>query len=306
MSVWRVRSQATADDAEIFDGVLSQHDGKGAAMLSELGAIGKSVAWPSQAISEETARLKAQVQWLTSQQEIWQTWQGRLEGLLAKFWPEATAHLSLPSATLLRVLREYGGPRGLAADAQAAVKLAKWGRRWMTAEKIAALLSSARGTLGVRMTVAEEEYVQKCAQAAWAAGQEVQAAQAALTKLSQGHAVINRLAESVGRNTACVLFTMLGDPHNDPCGAAYRKGMGLNLKERSSGKHQGQLKITKRGPSIVRRWLFFAALRLVQQGPLRPWFEANVRRTDRSHHKLGRRTHRLPQPVEHRSPHARR
>ena len=112
LAVQRVRSQATSDYAEIFDGVPSQHDGKDAAMLAELGAIGKSVAWPSQAISEETARLKAQVQWLTAHQEIWQTWQGRLEGLLAKFWPEATQQLSLQSATLLRVLREYGGPRG--------------------------------------------------------------------------------------------------------------------------------------------------------------------------------------------------
>ena len=85
LAVRRVRSQATSDYAEIFDGVPSQHDGKDAAMLAELGAIGKSVAWPSKAISEETARLKAQVQWLTAQQEIWQTWQGRLEGLLSKF-----------------------------------------------------------------------------------------------------------------------------------------------------------------------------------------------------------------------------
>ncbi|MFM9962116.1 MAG: hypothetical protein ACKV2Q_12925 [Planctomycetaceae bacterium] len=38
--------------------------------------VGKSVSWPSKAISEVTARLKAQVQWLTAQQEIWQTWQG--------------------------------------------------------------------------------------------------------------------------------------------------------------------------------------------------------------------------------------
>lgn len=274
LEVRRVRSQATSDYAEIFDGVPSQHDGKDAAMLAELGAIGKSVAWPSQAITEETARLKAQVQWLTAQQAIWQTWQGRLEGLLAKFWPEATAPLSLQSATLLRVLREYGGPRGLAADEQAAVKLAKWGRHFMTAEKITALLNSARGTLGVRMTAAEEEYVQQCAQAAWAAGQEVQKAEATLKTLSHGHAVIERMAESVGRNTACVLFTLLGDPHDYPCGMAYRKAMGLNLKERSSGKHQGQLKITKRGPSIVRRWLFFSALRLVQRGPIRRWFEA--------------------------------
>jgi hypothetical protein len=37
--------------------------------------------------------------------------------------------------------------------------------------------------------------------------------------------------------------------------------MGLNLAERSSGKWQGKLKISKRGSSKVRRWLYMAALR---------------------------------------------
>ena len=54
--------------------------------------------------------------------------------------------------------------------------------------------------------------------------------------------------------------------------------MGLNLKERSSGKHQGQLKITKRGPAIVRKWLYFAALRAVQDPAVKGWFEAKKAR----------------------------
>ncbi len=278
LAVRRVRSQATSDDAEIFEGVPSQQDGQDAAMLAELGAIGKSVAWPARAITEETARRKALVPWLTAQQELWQTWLGRLEGLVSKSWPEATSVLSLRSATLVRVLREYGGPRGLTADAQAASKLAKGGRRWMTVPKIAALLTSARTTLGVRMTAAEEESLKPCATAACDAGRAVKETPSELQKLSRGHKVIERLSESVGRVTACVLFVALGDPHEYHCGAAYRKAMGLNLKERSSGKYQGQLKITKRGPSIVRRWLFFSALRLVPQGPVRRWFEAQKKK----------------------------
>ena len=54
----------------------------------------------------------------------------------------------------------------------------------------------------------------------------------------------------------------------------YRKAMGLNLKERSSGKHQGKLRITKRGPSIARRWLYFAAMRTIQEPAVRRWYEA--------------------------------
>ena len=48
----------------------------------------------------------------------------------------------------------------------------------------------------------------------------------------------------------------------------------MNLKERSSGKYQGHLKITKRGSSLARRWLYFAALRMVQKAGIREWFVA--------------------------------
>jgi hypothetical protein len=86
------------------------------------------------------------------------------------------------------------------------------------------------------------------------------------------------MASVVGKATACVLFVTVGDPRNFPCGAAYRKAMGLNLKERSSGKFQGQLRITKRGSSAARRWLYFAALRLIMRSSVRSWFEAKKRK----------------------------
>ncbi len=76
----------------------------------------------------------------------------------------------------------------------------------------------------------------------------------------------------VGTVTACVLWVQLGNPQDYHCGAAYRKAMGLNLKERSSGRWQGQLKISKRGSSVVRRWLYLAALRWVRQEPVRTWY----------------------------------
>ena len=74
------------------------------------------------------------------------------------------------------------------------------------------------------------------------------------------------------------MFAMVGDPHDYHCGAAYRIAIGLNLKERSSGQQKGQLKITKRGPSAARRWLFIAALRHAQSGPVRSWFEAKKKK----------------------------
>ena len=116
--------------------------------------------------------------------------------------------------------------------------------------------------------------MKQCAAMALAAYRETQKARLKLERLAQGNEVIERQAKVVGAATACMLWAALGDPRDYPCGEAYRKAMGLNLKERSSGKYQGQLKITKRGPSIVRRWMYFAAMRTVRLAFVKPWFEA--------------------------------
>jgi len=106
----------------------------------------------------------------------------------------------------------------------------------------------------------------------------VQQTKTALRKLVERSITLQRMATVVGPATACVLYLTMGDPHNYSCGAAYRKGMGLNLTERSSGQYQGVLKISKRGPSLARRWLYMAALRQLQDAAVRPWDEAKKKR----------------------------
>ena len=46
LEAYRVSPKAAHDYAEIFDGVPSQHDGKDAAVVAELLAMGKAKAWP--------------------------------------------------------------------------------------------------------------------------------------------------------------------------------------------------------------------------------------------------------------------
>ena len=82
----------------------------------------------------------------------------------------------------------------------------------------------------------------------------------------------------VGVPTACVLWVSTGDPRDFDSAGAYRKAMGLNLAERSSGTYQGRLRISKRGSARTRQWLYFAVLRLVQQCGVRPWYEAKKAR----------------------------
>ena len=102
-----------------------------------------------------------------------------------------------------------------------------------------------------------------------AARAEIARSQRSLEELAKGNAVIQSQARAVGVATACVLWIHLGDPQQYHCAAAYRKAMGLNLVERSSGMYQGKLRISKRGSAQVRRWLYLAVLRSVATYPVR-------------------------------------
>jgi len=135
LEVHRVSPKNASDYAEVFDGVPSQHDGKDAAVVAELSAQGRSWPWPMPMPTEAEQELAYQVEWMDGQRRQMMLWCGRVEALLSRHWPEATRLLPLGSGTLLRVLAEYGGPRGLAAAADALQRVQGWGRHYLSAEK---------------------------------------------------------------------------------------------------------------------------------------------------------------------------
>jgi transposase len=272
LTVHRVSTKMAADYAEIFDGVPSQHDGKDAAVVAELAAQGRSWAWPWQTTSATEQEMEYLVDWLDAQRRQMVVWLGRVEGLVSRHWPEATRVLRLRSGTLLRVLAEYGGPETLLADPDALPRLLAWGRRFLSTARAEDLLASAADTVGVLQGPWDRQKMQRYAAQVLECRQQQRRAVARLQLLAREKAVIAAQAEVVGTATACVLWVHLGNPANYHCGAAYRKAMGLNLAERSSGAYQGKLKISKRGPGTVRRWLYLAALRQVQHEPARSWY----------------------------------
>ena len=87
------------------------------------------------------------------------------------------------------------------------------------------------------------------------------------------------LAPVVGHTTAGAVFAEVGDTRSYPSARAFLKAMGLNLKEKSSGTIQGQLKITKRGPSRVRHYLWLAVFRWIQKDPIaNAWYQRKKQR----------------------------
>lgn len=278
LPVLRVGGKAAHDYAEVFDGVPSQHDGKDAAVISELASFGKGRHWPHQMPEAGTAQLAYWVDWLDGHQRIRQLWLGRLEALLARHWPEVTQLLGLSSVTLMKILAHYGGPGALVSDGDAAKHLAGWSRRAADSPRVVNLLASARSSIGVAQQPTDAQRVREAAALALAAHRETQRASDQLSELASSTETLRRMGEAVGMATASVLWVVVGDPRKYVSAAAYRKAMGLNLKEHSSGRWQGSLKITQRGPSLARRWLYFAALRLIQDPVVRPWYEAKKAR----------------------------
>mgnify|MGYP002526256226 FL=1 len=287
LRVHRVSPKAAHDYAEIFDGVPSKHDGKDAAIVAELTAFGKSSGWPFE-VSVFDEELAYFIDGLETQRRMLTMWYGRLEGQLARHWPEATNTLRLTSGVLLRSLATYGGPGGLAAEETALEQLVKWGRSRLSQEKGEKLLADARDSVGVRQSAINVRRLQEYASEALACRRAVSVITKQLQELTAKHPVIQAQALAVGLVTASVLWVYLGDPRNYDSGFAYQKAMGLNLKVRSSGKYKGRLKITKRGHSQVRRWLYFAALRMIQQDGVKQWYEAKKAKNPAERHEAKR------------------
>jgi transposase len=280
IAVMRVSNKASHDYAEIFDGVPSQHDGKDAAVIAELAGLGKAQPWGYEAASDWEQELSYWVEWMVVHRRILATWQGRLEGLVSRHWPEATRVLKLDSVTLLRALEQYGDPKALAADPEAVQRLLRWGGLFLGPEKAERLVAGADSSVGVRVGKWQRRQIQDYARQALAARQEAARAERRLRELAVENAVLQAQGKVVGVPTACVFWTSTGDPRKYHAAAAYRKAMGMNLKERSSGSYQGQLKISKRGSARTRQWLYFAALRLIQESGVRPWYEAKKARNE--------------------------
>ena len=169
LEVQRVPCKISHDYAEVLDGSPSQLDPKDAAGLAELAMIGKSEPWPWTAEPDRLVMMRQLVWAADEQQRASAQGAGRVEALLARHWPEATQTLQLDSTVLLKALIEYGDPRHLAADPQAAGKLQRWGGTWLEAETIQALLAGAGSTVGVPASALERAHLQRSATAALAA-----------------------------------------------------------------------------------------------------------------------------------------
>jgi endonuclease III len=278
IKVYRVSPKRCHDAAEVYDGVPSLHDAKAAAIIGWLHLDGASMEWP---LSEKAQReLKAAISTMELYDDAYYRNINRLEPLLARHWPEVVKYLRLTSTTLLELIVEFGCPEVIAAQlGEAAELMNRVSRSSLTAEKIEKVLESARQTLGVPCIEEERRHLMELCREIRRLRQETYVSLKRVKRLIQNIESVNAMSEVVGKKTAAVLYSDLGDVSHYENTASYVKSMGLNLKEHSSGKHKGRLKITKRGPGRVRAYLFMAALRLIRNNSIvHTWYRRKVER----------------------------
>jgi len=274
--IYQASAKRVADAREVYDGVPSLHDAKAATIITRLHRAGLTRPW--QELTAQERELNALRREYDMHQSQYQRNQNRLEAYLNRHWPEVCCLLALDSVTLEHLLREYGSAANIAADAEAATQKMKcWGRSRLTEEKIAQVIDSATHTLGQPCTRAERHYLQALAEEMGHNRCQRKQAKQALEAIIRSDDELQEMAALIGLVTTAVLLSCHLDPRRFLCARSYQKAMGLNLKERSSGRHIGQLKLTKRGSSIARRYLYFAALRLINNDPVvKQWYHNKV------------------------------
>lgn len=276
IEVYRVSAKRSHDAAEVYDGVPSWHDAKSGAVIGKLHMDGASRLWKME--GEYERDLAAVINTMDMIQQQYQQNANRLEALMARHWPEAQEILKLGGAAFLEVLGQFGSPQEVSRQAAEARKvLRKVGGRFLEQEKIEKLISSAQRTIGLPMTALEAEEAVFLARRTRQMQQELHQAKKRVERLGAQKKSIEDMSAVTGKATAAVLVKGGGDPTEFSSPAQWVKGLGLNLKERSSGKHKGKLKITKRGSGQARRWLYYVVLRLIQKDAvIKAWYERKV------------------------------
>lgn len=217
--------------------------------------------------------------------EMVKTQHNQLHGLVFQIFPEFNHVVkNLLSRTSLYLLEQYTTPDRLAqapADELTAL-LGKISRGRVSAEKTASLLEAARNhggiTEGVVFIALEICQLVKAVNQLAAYISELEDDMKRILKtLPSSRALLS--IGGIGTITAAAVIGETAAFEGMTHAAEFEKLAGLNLFEISSGKHQGRRRISKRGRSLLRKMLYFAAINVVKKpGVFQEKYQSCLRR----------------------------
>ena len=279
--VYRVSNKHVHDAAELFDSTPSKHDSKDASVVAWLHAHKRSRLW------EELDPTRRSIRALVAQRDLYDDPLRRLisqvEPLLARHFPELERFFDLSKRkTPYRLIEAFGSPAAIAEAGvqQVTAVIKKFARRAPDTQILEQFVHAARTTTGTPMVAEEVTLLQRMASEVlhlMALRDEVDSR---IEKVSAEVPAVTAMRSCLGAVTAAVVYAYLGDPQSYQSARALEKAAGLNLVERSSGtdpKARGDVarRISKRGAGIVRKYLFLAAMRLLQTSPTtKAWYQA--------------------------------
>lgn len=278
VEVYRVNPKHVHDLAESFDGTPSLHDAKAAQIIADLHLRGRSALW--QEVPEKQRDLRGLATELEVHQKLHQANLNRLSAQLARHWPELEYAADISRISVLSVIARYGAPDEVNRhEVEAEALLLEVGGHFLSEEKRRAIIGSAQDSLGVPCSAGERLALKALATDLLRTHRASLDVEKRMAQAVQEDDALRYLAELCGTVSAIVLAAILGDLKNYANPGSLLKALGLNLKERSSGKHHGQLKITKRGSGRARFYLYWLVMRLVQKDAvIKAWYERKVAR----------------------------
>jgi len=278
IDVFRMNNEIVHDAAKLYDGAASKHDAKDACVIAWEHAHRphRSARWLE--LSEDRRSIRA----LTTQRELFDEPLRRLiskmEPLLARHFPELEKFFDLGRRkTPYRLLEAFGSPAGIveAGTEQMTHFLRKAARRQPEAELVRDLLHAARTTTGMAPVATELQLIRMMSSEILRLMGMRDEVDVRIEKAGALVQPVQALRPCLGAVTAAVVYAYLGAPSDYASAAALEKAAGLNLIERSSGGDDGTRHLSKRGPGIVRKYLFLAAMRLIQTDPVaKAWYQA--------------------------------
>jgi transposase len=272
-AVAMVQPKRTHDAMEVFDGVRSAHDNKDAVTLARLHLSGASAEWKP--ADEQRRSLRALFDRYLIHDAMSEMLFGNIEARLARHWPEFQRWLSVREHFSARaLLSTFDSPQAVAARPDdARTLLLRASRNALSPELIEGVIESARSTLGVPMVGNEASILQAYATSLVEQLDARAALETQVEAMLSNDAQYLAMRGTIGPMAAAAIRAYLAPVSQYCCARAFLKGAGLNVREESSGTEKGQIHITKRGPSIVRKLLYMAALRTIRSDAIaRAWY----------------------------------
>ena len=199
------------------------------------------------------------------------SWHSQMHGLVFQIFPEFSSHIkNLLSKTSLYILEHYTSPDQLAQALldELGPMLRKISRGQFSMDKTAALLKAAQNHVGVTEAVSvlalEIRQQVKLIKELQQYISELEAQIADVLKTVPSSRPILSI-NGIGIVTTAAILGETAAFEGFTHAAEVEKLAGLNLFEISSGKHLGQRRISKRGRSLLRKALYFAALNVVKK-----------------------------------------